>query len=70
MYLEACAMLPQIYMFQRQTSQQGGVVEVPALRALNDVFLTSSLTSEHIVLEKLILICAAFIKVSALHFLS
>jgi ER lumen protein retaining receptor len=28
MYLEAVAMLPQIYMFQRQASDQGGIVEV------------------------------------------
>ena len=28
MYLEAVAMLPQIFMFQRQASDQGGVVEV------------------------------------------
>ena len=28
MYLEACAMLPQIYMFQKQASSEGGVVEV------------------------------------------
>ena len=28
MYLEAVAMLPQIYMFQKQASDQGGIVEV------------------------------------------
>ena len=28
MYLEAVAMLPQIYMFQRQASDEGGTVEV------------------------------------------
>lgn len=28
MYLEACAILPQIYMFQRQSSDEGGIVEV------------------------------------------
>lgn len=28
MYLEAGAMLPQIYMFQKQASNEGGVVEV------------------------------------------
>jgi len=30
MYLEAVAMLPQIYMFQRQASDEGGTVEVSA----------------------------------------
>lgn len=28
MYLEAVAMLPQIYMFQKQASDEGGTVEV------------------------------------------
>jgi ER lumen protein retaining receptor len=28
MYLEASAMLPQIYMFQKQAATEGGVVEV------------------------------------------
>jgi ER lumen protein retaining receptor len=28
MYLEAVAMLPQIYMFQRQAADEGGIVEV------------------------------------------
>lgn len=28
MYLEAVAMLPQIYMFQKLASDQGGIVEV------------------------------------------
>jgi hypothetical protein len=28
MYLEAVAMIPQIYMFQRQASDEGGTVEV------------------------------------------
>jgi hypothetical protein len=28
MYLEAAAMLPQIFMFQKQASDQGGIVEV------------------------------------------
>jgi hypothetical protein len=28
MYLEAVAMLPQIFMFQKQASDQGGIVEV------------------------------------------
>ena len=28
MYLEAAAMLPQIFMFQKQAGDQGGVVEV------------------------------------------
>ena len=28
MYLEACAMMPQIYMFQKQSSDEGSVVEV------------------------------------------
>jgi hypothetical protein len=30
MYLEAVAMVPQIYMFQRQASDEGGTVEVSA----------------------------------------
>lgn len=28
MYLEASAMLPQIYMFQKQAATEGGIVEV------------------------------------------
>lgn len=28
MYLEAVAILPQIYMFQRQAADEGGTVEV------------------------------------------
>jgi hypothetical protein len=28
MYLEAVAMIPQIYMFQRQAADEGGVVDV------------------------------------------
>ncbi len=28
MYLEAVAMLPQIYMFQKQAADEGGTVEV------------------------------------------
>jgi hypothetical protein len=31
MYLEAVAMIPQIYMFQRQASDEGGTVEVSAV---------------------------------------
>jgi hypothetical protein len=31
MYLEAAAMLPQIFMFQKQASDQGGIVEVSHL---------------------------------------
>ena len=31
MYLEACAMVPQIYMFQRQAADEGGTVEVRLL---------------------------------------
>ena len=32
MYLEAVAMLPQIFMFQKQASDQGGIVEVRIFR--------------------------------------
>lgn len=28
MYVEAVAMLPQLYMFQRQASDEGGTIEV------------------------------------------
>jgi hypothetical protein len=28
MYLEAVAMIPQLYMFQRQAADEGGVVDV------------------------------------------
>jgi hypothetical protein len=28
MYLESVAMVPQLYMFQKQASDEGGVVEV------------------------------------------
>lgn len=31
MYLEAVAILPQIYMFQRQAADEGGTVEVSSI---------------------------------------
>lgn len=38
MYLEACAMLPQIYMFQTQASSQGGIVEVNRVEPYPSIF--------------------------------
>lgn len=32
MYLESVAMVPQLYMFQKQASEEGGVVEVSSVR--------------------------------------
>jgi hypothetical protein len=45
MYLEAVAMLPQIYMFQKQASDEGGTVEVRILALLQTFACFASLRS-------------------------
>ena len=39
MYLESVAMVPQLYMFQKQASDEGGVVEVSSKRRAADIIL-------------------------------
>jgi hypothetical protein len=61
MYLEAVAMIPQIYMFQRQASDEGGTVEVSTL-------VTVSLVTVSLVIFVLVLrlsLCAGGQRVTA-----
>jgi hypothetical protein len=40
MYLESVALLPQLYMFQKQATDEGGIVEVPLILDLFSQLLT------------------------------